>query len=87
MCCPGTESQVILIAVTKRAEESRGRGPSLDETNCSQRESRVTDIQRDELKQCQGREGQEQENSREMKNRLLNIFCYLLNTVHIYNLI
>lgn len=67
MRCPGTESQVILIVVTKRAEESRGRGPPLDETNCSQRESRVTDIQRDELKQCQGREGQEQENSREVK--------------------
>lgn len=42
-----------------RDKKSRGRGPPLDKTNCSQRESRVTDIQRDELKQCQGRKGQE----------------------------
>lgn len=56
MRCPGTESQVILIAVTKRSHKEEGR---LRTKLIARKETRVTDIQRDDLKECQGRKEQE----------------------------
>lgn len=73
-------NQVILIAVTKRAKESWGRGPPSDEINCSQRDSRVTDIQRDDLKEYQDSKGMREINEKSFIETFLSSIkhCHVL---------